>query len=223
MVGLARRHQTVIAGGDIVRSPTAITLAVTAVGEADPDRLLVRGGAIAGDLVGVSGTLGASAAGLALLQDRSGLRGATTAELLIGAHLRPIPRVELGRLLARSGATSAMDLSDGLLGDLPKILVASDVSAEIAEHRIPILPAIRALFPDRIREFAMGGGEDYELLFTIAPERWEALEEGARDIGSTITAIGRVIPTDGTTPLLWVTAEDGSRTVASARAFDHFG
>ncbi len=223
MVGLAARHRVVIAGGDIVRSPAAITLAVTAVGEVDPDRLLVRSGATEGDLVGVSGTLGASAAGLALLEDTSGLRAAKTAELLVGAHLRPIPRVELGRVLAHHGATSAMDLSDGLLGDLPRILVASGVSAEVDEYRIPILPAIRALFPDRFREFALRGGEDYELLFTIPPERWEALAEAAKEIGSTITSIGRVVPVDGATPDLWIVAPDGSKSVATAGAFDHFG
>lgn len=223
MVGLATRHELLIAGGDIVRSPTAITLAVTVVGEADPDGLLVRGGAQAGDLVGVSGTLGASAAGLALLAEPVQRQTATTAGLLIGAHLRPIPRVALGRVLAQTGATSAMDLSDGLLGDLPKILVASGVSAEIEERRVPILPAIRALFPDRFQELATRGGEDYELLFTISSERWADLAEAAREIGSTVTPIGRVIPAAATTPLLWVIAPDGSRSIASAGAFDHFG
>ena len=223
MVGLANRHRVVIAGGDVVRSPAAITLTVTAVGEAVPERLLVRSGATAGNLIGVSGTLGASAAGLALLEDTSGLRTAKTAALLIEAHLRPVPRIELGRLLGRKGATSAMDLSDGLLGDLPKILVASGVSAEVDEGLVPILPAIRALFPNRFREFALRGGEDYELLFTIAPERWEALAEAARETGSTLTRIGRVIPAEGTTPLLRVVAPDGAGSSAAPGAFDHFG
>lgn len=221
MIDLAVRHHVVIAGGDIVRSPKAVTLAVTVIGETDPGRLLLRSGAQAGDLIGVSGTLGASAAGLALLEDTTGLRSARTAGLLIDAHLRPIPRVELGRLLARAGATSGMDLSDGLLGDLPKILVASGVSAEIEEAQIPILPAIQALFPDRFREFGLSGGEDYELLFTVSPDRWKALQLGARGIGSTLTAIGRVIAVESASPEIQLVAPDGSRSVA-AGAFDHF-
>jgi len=223
MVGLATRHRLLIAGGDIVRSPKALTLAVAVVGEAEPDRLLLRSGATDGNLIGVSGTLGASAAGLALLSGPGERRRAATAGLLLGAHLRPMPRIELGGLLVRSGATSAMDLSDGLLGDLPKILAASGVSAEILEHRVPILPAIRALFPDRFREFALRGGEDYELLFTIPPERWEPLTLAAKEIGSTVTAIGRVIPVDSEAPTLWLVAPDGSKSVATAGAFDHFG
>ncbi len=223
MVGLATRHRLLIAGGDIVRSPKAITLSVTVVGEAAPDRILVRGGATEGDLIGVSGTLGASAAGLALLAE-SGERGtATTSGVLVGAHLRPIPRVDLGRLLAQFGATSAMDLSDGLVGDLPKILVASGVCAEIEESRVPILPAIRALFPDRFLEFAMSGGEDYELLFTIAPDLWEPLARAASEIGSTITGIGRVFSRGSTPSSLWTVGPDGSRRVATTGAFDHFG
>lgn len=223
MAGLSVRHHLLIAGGDIVRSPTALTLAVTVVGEVDQEGLLTRRGAQAGDLIGVSGTLGASAAGLALLEDTSGLRFAKTAGLLIGAHLRPIPRVELGRLLGRSGATSGMDLSDGLLGDLPKILIASGVSAEIQENRVPILPAIQALFPERYKEFGLSGGEDYELLFTIAPERWDALERDARQIGSTITTIGRMIPADSALPELLLVKPDGTRHIARGGAFDHFG
>jgi thiamine-monophosphate kinase len=127
-----------------------------------------------GDLVAVSGTLGASAAGLALLAG-AGDRAAATADLLVAAHLRPEPRLALGRLLAEVGATAAMDLSDGLFGDLPKILVASGVSARIDPALVPVAAAVRALFPDRWFDLATRGGEDYELLFTIPQEdgtRW---------------------------------------------------
>jgi thiamine-monophosphate kinase len=223
MADLAVGHRLVIAGGDIVRSPSAVTLSVTVVGETDPGYLLTRNGARAGDLIAVSGTLGASAAGLALLEDTSGLKSARTAGLLIGAHLRPIPRIELGNLLARSGATSAMDLSDGLLGDLPKILVASRVSAEIHENQVPILPSVRALFPDRFQEFMLSGGEDYELLFTVPPGFWKSLAQEAKRIGSTITVIGRVIPIDGADPEVYLISPNESRRAVDASAFDHFG
>jgi len=222
MADLTVRYRLVIAGGDIVRSPKSLTLSVSVIGEADPVYLLTRGGAQAGDLIGVSGTLGASAAGLALLEDTTGLRAAKTAEMLIGAHLRPIPRIELGHVLARAGATSAMDVSDGLLGDLPKILVASEVSAEIDEEAVPMLPAIRALFPDRFRDLVLSGGEDYELLFTVPPSLWPSLEQGAGQIGSTITVIGRVIPIESEGSELYLASPDGSRSTSDSGAFDHF-
>src|SRR5215207_8387328 len=160
---LARRLGMSIAGGDIVRSPQGLILHVTAIGETRDQRALTRAGANAGDLIGVTGTLGASAAGLSLLGFDSvdPRRRAATADLLIGAHLRPEPRVALGAALLEAGATSAMDLSDGLLGDLPKILAASRVAERLDEGAIPVAAAVQALFPDEWIELALRGGEDY--------------------------------------------------------------
>ena len=191
---LARRHDMTIAGGDIVRSPRGFVLHVTALGETRGRRVLTRSGANAGDLIGVTGTLGASAAGLRLL----GLaiddprRRAATADQLIEAHLRPEPRVALGAALLEHGATAAMDLSDGLLGDLPKILAASGVAARLDEGAIPVAAAVRALFPDEWVDLALRGGEDYELLFTAPRHAWDAIEAAARQTGGTVTAIGEI-------------------------------
>ncbi|MBA3413759.1 MAG: thiamine-phosphate kinase, partial [Chloroflexia bacterium] len=150
---LAARTGTRIAGGDIVRSPHGRVLHVTALGETIRGRVLRRDGAQPGDLVIVSGTLGAAAAGMALLAGESD-RAAATADLLVAAHLRPEPRLALGRTLAEVGATAAMDLSDGLFGDLPKILAASAVSAWIELRLLPVAAAVRALFPERWLEMA---------------------------------------------------------------------
>src|SRR3954470_6553693 len=125
--GLARRLGVVIAGGDIVRSPRALMIHVTALGETHGGRFLTRSGARPGDLIGVTGTLGAAAAGLSLLElkETDPRRRAATARLIIEAHQKPEPRVRIGAALLEQGATAAMDLSDGLLGDLPKILTGS--------------------------------------------------------------------------------------------------
>jgi thiamine-monophosphate kinase len=217
--GLAEPHGVVIAGGDIVRSTGPLLLSVTVVGEGD--RLLMRRRAVPGDRIVVSGTLGASAAGLRLLE-RPDLRArATTGDLLVAAHLRPNPRLALGRVLAEHGATAAMDLSDGLLGDLPKILQASRVRAVIDARFVPVVPALRALFADEWLEMAIRGGEDFELLATVPADRMDALMTAAEAIGATLTDIGEVLSAGD--PLLTMIDLDGTTNALAAGAYDHFG
>ena len=219
--GLAEPHGVIIAGGDIVRSPGPLMLSVTAIGEGE--RLLTRSGARPGDRIVVSGTIGASAAGLRLLQHPDLRRNATTADLLVAAHLRPNPRLALGTLLAGANATAAMDLSDGLLGDLPKILAASGVQAEIDVGRVPVLPSLRALFPEEWQELALRGGEDYELLATVPPELVDGLAREATARGGTLTDIGEILPVEDGAPLLALREPDGTTHAIAAGAYDHFG
>ena len=222
---LARRHGLTIAGGDIVRSPKGLVLHVTALGETRGRRVLTRSGANAGDLIGVTGTLGASAAGLRLLalDAQDSRRRAATADHLIAAHLRPEPRVALGAALLEHGATAAMDLSDGLLGDLPKILAASGVAARLSEGEIPVAAAVRALFPGEWANLALRGGEDYELLFTAPRRSWGAIGEGIKEAGGTVTAIGEVLGRLPGTPSIELTRLDGAREIIAPGAYDHFG
>jgi thiamine-monophosphate kinase len=221
---LARRHGVVIAGGDIVRSPVGVVLHVTALGETQGRRVLTRSGANIGDLIGVTGTLGASAAGLRLLglEAADARRRASTTDQLIEAHLRPEPRVAMGAALLHNGATSAMDLSDGLLGDLPKILAASGVSARLDEDAIPVAAAVRALFPDAWIDLALRGGEDYELLFTAPRHSWDAIDAAARQTGGTVTAIGEIVASGSDPQGIELAGLDGARRTISPRAFDHF-
>jgi thiamine-monophosphate kinase len=221
---LARRLGMTIAGGDIVRSPQGLILHVTAIGETPGQRVLTRSGAGVGDLIGVTGTLGASAAGLGLLglNCDDARRRAATAHHLIEAHLRPEPRVALGAVLLRLGATSAMDLSDGLLGDLPKILAASGVAARLDEKTIPVAAAVRALFPDEWVDLALRGGEDYELLFTAPRRTWDAIDRAAREAGGTVTAIGEVIARESGPSTIELVTRDGTRRTVSFGAYDHF-
>jgi thiamine-monophosphate kinase len=216
---LAGAYGVAVAGGDVVRSPGGVSLGVTVIGDVKPGEAIVRSGSQPGDLVVVSGTLGASAAGMAILE--RGSDHSTTGPLLVAAHLRPTPRIALGQLLCRCGVTAGMDLSDGLLGDLPKILEASGVAAIVDVDAVPILPAVRALFPEKAEELALRGGEDYELLLTVPAERFDRLKRKAASIAATLTPIGRIVER-GDDPQLQLTRA-GEPMTMPAGGFDHFG
>lgn len=216
---LAVIFDVVIAGGDIVRTPGPMMLSVTMLGALSADQEpMRRDRAKPGDKILVSGTLGASAAGLELLLQ--GDRQAATAELLIAAHLRPQPRVSLGQWFLARGVSCCMDVSDGLGGDLPRILQASGVGATVNLDTIPVLPALRALFPHDWLSLAVNGGEDFELLATADPALAEELISQAGEVGATLTVIGEIEDEPG---LRW--AGERNRVVElveGRQSWDHF-
>ena len=167
---LASRTGTTIAGGDIVASPTPV-VSVTVVGWADDERELVgRDGALVGDLIGVSGPLGGSAAGLAVLDGRAdaGLLSAA----LIARHTRPWPRLDEGRAIGRLGGHAMIDLSDGLASDAALVGSASGVQLEIDLAALPLedgVDAVAGQLGHSAAAFASTGGEDYELCCCVAP------------------------------------------------------
>jgi thiamine-monophosphate kinase len=114
-----------------------------------------------------------------------------------------------------------MDLSDGLLGDLPKMLVASAAAARLDAAAIPVAAAVRALFPDDWLTLATRGGEDYELLFTAPPAALATIRAEAAGIGATVTAIGAIVAAAGR-PALTMRGLDGREETVAAGAFDHF-
>ena len=168
MNALARQHKTVIAGGDISDSPQGVIISVTLIGEAPASNLplLVRSAARSGDIIAVTGPLGMGAAGLRTYQhDLHDIDGSPAMRARFD---RPTPRVKEGRLLVRSGVRAAIDISDGLFGDLPKLCDASGVSALIDATKIPIPSSVRWAFTDWF-DLATRGGEDFELLFSASP------------------------------------------------------
>jgi thiamine-monophosphate kinase len=221
---LLRRTGTELVGGDTCASSSGLFISITALGEAKRSQLVSRSGAEPGDLVFVTGTLGDSAAGLYMLKNRIGRSrsGRPTVDSnmrrLIEKHLRPEPRVREGRIIGQSGCASAMiDVSDGLSSDLSHICEQSGVGAAIDETRIPISPALRAIsgrLPQSALSFALSGGEDYELLFTVSARHVRKLAA----LKLPVTRIGVVTKGRG---VLLVDAAGESR-VLSMDGYDHF-
>lgn len=168
---LANEYDVALVGGDTVRGPLVITIQVA--GWVEADGWLTRSGARPGDLLFVSGIPGEAAAGLAVIQRR--MLGGESAAFLQHRFLRPRPRIELGRQL-RTVASAAMDVSDGLLTDLKKLCAASGVGARLNVDGLPESPAMHELFEaEDGLQYALAGGDDYELLFTLPAERAPAV------------------------------------------------
>jgi len=213
---LADAHAVALVGGDTTRGPLSISVQI--LGHVPHGAALRRSGAQAGDLLAVSGTLGDAAAGLAMLK-ASARRAGSSCEVdeLIRRFEYAEPRVRLG-LSARGIASAAMDLSDGLVGDLPKLALASGLAARVSVDLLPLSAAMKAAVnPGQALDWALAGGDDYELLFAVHPERFAELKAAADRLNLMLTTIGELSVGASVT---W--SRNGKEFVPSVSGFDHF-
>ncbi len=192
-------YDCLLIGGDTVTGKE-LNISITVLGNQSCDRILYRNGAKKGDIVYVSGELGSSAAGLWLFQNNKRLHLDICEDEyteMCSAHLNPVPQVELGKLLCRSGCVSAMqDISDGLATDLSHICQESEVRALIHENKLPCLPELEILCKNqniKRNDLILKGGEDYQLVFTVYEDRCKELEDLIEQhLDISITAIGKI-------------------------------
>ena len=211
---LAGQHGVALVGGDTTRGPLVLT--VQLLGYVAPGTTLRRSGARPGDLVYVTGWPGDAAAGLALLEGRLSGSGAARAALE-ERFRRPEPRVAFGQRL-KGVASACIDISDGLAGDLRRLAAASGVGAVVRAAELPLSRALHALAgPARARELSLGGGDDYELLFTVPPAARAALAGAAASSGAPAChCIGEIVAGGG----VRVLGERGELPVP--RGWEHF-
>jgi thiamine-monophosphate kinase len=212
---LARAHEVMLVGGDTTAGPLAVSVQI--MGHVPRGTALRRAGGSEGDLLAVTGTIGDAGAGLALATGVLATDDAAAASELRRRFEYPTPRVEFG-VAARGIASAAMDLSDGLAGDLPKLAAASGLGAQVDVERLPLSRALcSAAPPEHARNYALGGGDDYELLLAVPPARLGALAARAAALNLTLTTIGELRRGNS---VRWTL---GSRTyVPAVGGFSHF-
>lgn len=219
MKEICREFGVNIVGGDTVSSPKTLTINVAVLGEVEPGGIVRRSGAGVGEIVAVTGKLGSSGAGLDLLQ-AGDWEDHDFAWPLVNAHLTPRPQVKAGHLLGSMGVSSLNDVSDGLASEANEIALASGVGMCIYADKLPLadeLKAAAALLHNGPLHYALYGGEDYQLLFTVEQSRWEQL--AGMDIGIEVTAIGKVTRKEDGVKLVM---PDGSILPLEAKGYNHF-
>jgi thiamine-monophosphate kinase len=191
----AESYDCPLLGGDTDRTPGLLSVSITAFGTLPSGTMVRRSGASPGDALFVTGTVGDAALGLMLRKDTHAGGSLTSAQRnhLLTRYLQPEPRNALAETL-RTHAAAALDISDGLAGDLAKLCRASGVTAEIEATRVPLSDAARALITANpaLLERVLTGGDDYEILAAVPPGKVEGFRAGARDAGVTVSEIGRL-------------------------------
>jgi thiamine-monophosphate kinase len=213
MLKLAKQYGVTIVGGDISRAPL-VAIAITILGSSPTQKILTRSSAQAGDIVAVTGQLGAAAAGLEVLKGQRRLDPEADTRLK-NAFLHPTPRIAEGLLLVEQRVKTAIDISDGLVADLNQICKASQVGARLEVERVPVEPAVKTAFSERALELALSGGEDYELLFTASAEIVDKVKKAA---SCPVTAIGEITAGKGVT----LVDKEGNPFKLAKAGWEHF-
>lgn len=214
LLALADAHECELIGGDTTQGP--FNICITVFGEVPHGAALLRSGARPGDTLYVSGTLGDARLALEAFRGTVALDGIALERVRVAME-QPQPRVALG-LALRGIATSAIDVSDGLLGDLAHVLQRSQVGAEVWADALPRSPALQAMPSALQRTCTLAGGDDYELVFTVPPQHAAQALAAARTAQIDITPIGRIVADGG----LRVIDAQGRALAERFGAFDHF-
>lgn len=207
-------------GGDTVRTPGPVTISVTAFGTVPRGRMVKRRGAAPGDHVLVTGSIGDATLGLRLRRGPPAAIDETERAYLLQRYLLPRPRNALAAALC-AHASAAMDISDGLAGDLAKLCAVSAVSARVDVAAVPFSDPARTLLrtDPALLEAALTGGDDYEIICTVPPAAVAAFQAAALAVGIAVTPIGEVVAGDG--PPLFV-GRDGKPMDFARMSFSHF-
>lgn len=222
-----KAHGVQLVGGDTSASRSSLFLAITILGQVKPGHALTRSGAQEGDIIYVSGSLGNSSAGLVWLAEHHSVSKLSTLrqpeKFLASRHLRPTPRLALGQMLSSRGlASAALDLSDGLSGDIGHLCRQSRVGALIQEARLPLSSQLLT-YASQISvnplTWALHGGEEYELLFTVPPKEQHRLESAVKLLRVPATAIGVITSRRSG---LQITRQNGRTQKLVSRSYAHF-
>jgi thiamine-monophosphate kinase len=216
----AAAYRCPLFGGDTVKTPGPLMVSITALGRVESGRMVARTGVRPGDMLYVSGTIGDAALGL---KARLGLLPFLAAEpcnFLLDRYWLPRPRLALAPVLARF-AHGGMDVSDGLVGDLTKMLRVSGASARVELAKLPLSAAADAAIAGdpALFEIAATGGDDYEILAAVAPERARAFEAAAAKAGVAVTQVGQAVAGARAPQFL---GRDGAAVAFERGAFSHF-
>ncbi|MBR1246820.1 thiamine-phosphate kinase [Bradyrhizobium sp. AUGA SZCCT0169] len=210
-------------GGDTVSTSGPLMVSVTAFGRVPSGKMVHRSGAKPGDRVLVTGTIGDAALGLAVLgggKVHAAVSDAAARDLLVGRYRVPQPRMVLAEIV-RDHAGAAMDVSDGLAGDLTKLCGVSGVSAAIDLEKVPLSDTARDLLSRGIVgiETLIAGGDDYEILCTVAEDRVDAFVQAAQGAGVAVSSIGTVLAGSGAPKFL---DGQGGEIGLKRRSYSHF-
>ncbi|RJQ30148.1 MAG: thiamine-phosphate kinase [Peptococcaceae bacterium] len=219
---MARVYRVNLVGGDTVAHPERLVINVALLGEVEAGKAVLRSGARPGDWIFVTGTLGASAAGLYLYQHPGTVCPSDAADYCRQAHVNPLPRVDEGRLLAECGVTAMDDISDGLAAELHQICQASGAGCLVRADAVPVAPEVREAASRAGKdplEWALFGGEDFELVFTVAPGKFPELNRAMAKAGFCIYKVGEITAAGAG---LLLALPDGGTAPLPDSGYDHF-